>query len=80
MLSNGQRPESNNFFDRRCEQLQWRRWRFCFGTPIDAIEEFRIITHNSNAEFGTSLGSTTNLITRSGANRFHERFVGVSAK
>ena len=39
--------------------------------PIDAIDEFRILTLNANAEFGTSLGSTTNIITRSGTNRVH---------
>ena len=40
-----------------------RQW-----TPLT---EFRILTHNANAEFGNSLGSTTNIITRSGTNRFH---------
>jgi len=39
--------------------------------PVDAITEFRILTHNASAEFGQSLGSTTNIITRSGTNRFH---------
>ena len=38
---------------------------------MDAITEFRILTHNSNAEFGNSLGSTTNIITRSGTNQIH---------
>ena len=38
---------------------------------MDAITEFRILTHNANAEFGNALGSTTNIITRSGTNRFH---------
>ena len=38
---------------------------------MDAISEFRIITLNANAEFGDALGSTTNIITRSGTNRVH---------
>src|SRR5689334_5853563 len=39
--------------------------------PVDAITEFRILTHNAPAEFGGSLGSTTNIITRPGSNTVH---------
>ena len=68
---NGQRPESNNFLIDGANNLNGVDGGFVLVPPIDAIEEFRIITHNSNAEFGTSLGSTTNIITRSGTNNFH---------
>lgn len=44
---------------------------FVLKPPVDAITEFRILTHNSNAEFGNSLGSTTNISTRSGSNAIH---------
>jgi len=44
---------------------------FVLKPPIDAISEFRILTHNANAEFGQNTGSTTNIITRSGTNSFH---------
>ena len=44
---------------------------FVLRPPVDAITEFKILTHNASAEFGQSLGSTTNIITRSGSNRFH---------
>lgn len=44
---------------------------FILKPPVDAVTEFRILTHNSNAEFGSSLGSTTNIITKSGSNAFH---------
>src|SRR5258708_21483197 len=47
----------------------WGDW--ALEPPIDAIQEFRILTHNSSAEFGHNLGSTTNIITRSGSNSFH---------
>src|SRR5437762_14205493 len=40
--------------------------------PIDDIAELRILTHNSNAEFGTSVVSTTNIITKSGSNLIHD--------
>ena len=39
--------------------------------PWMRSREFRILTHNSTAEFGNSLGSTTNIITRSGTNKIH---------
>ena len=68
---NGQRPESNNFLIDGANNFNGVDGGFVLVPPIDAIEEFRIITHNANAEFGTSLGSTTNIITRSGTNHFH---------
>ncbi len=68
---NGQRPESNNFLIDGANNFNGVDGGFVLEPPIDAIEEFRIITHNSNAEFGNSLGSTTNIITRSGSNNFH---------
>ena len=68
---NGQRPESNNFLIDGANNFNGVDGGFVLEPPIDAIEEFRIITHNSNPEFGTSLGSTTNIITRSGSNNFH---------
>jgi hypothetical protein len=39
--------------------------------PIDAIAEFKILTHNANAEFGRNTGSTRNIVTRAGGNAFH---------
>ena len=44
---------------------------FVLKPPVDAISEFLIITHNANAEFGRALGSTTNIVTRSGTNSIH---------
>jgi len=68
---NGQRPESNNFLIDGANNFNGVDGGYVLEPPIDAIEEFRIITHNSNAEFGHNLGSTTNIITRSGSKRFH---------
>jgi hypothetical protein len=68
---NGQRPESNNFLIDGANNFNGVDGGFVLEPPIDAIEEFRILTHNASAEFGSSLGSTTNIITRSGANSFH---------
>src|SRR5882724_8173521 len=68
---NGQRPESNNFLIDGANNFNGVDGGFVLKPPVDAIEEFRILTHNANAEFGNSLGSTTNIITRSGANSIH---------
>ncbi len=70
---NGQRPESNNFLIDGANNFNGVDGGFVLKPPVDAITEFRILTHNTSAEFGNSLGSTTNIITRSGSNRFHER-------
>jgi hypothetical protein len=68
---NGQRPESNNFLIDGANNFNGVDGGFVLKPPVDAISEFRIITHSANAEFGGALGSTTNLVTRSGTNRLH---------
>jgi hypothetical protein len=68
---NGQRPESNNFLIDGANNVNGVDAGFVLKPPVDAIAEFRILTHNSNAEFGNNLGSTTNIITRSGTNNVH---------
>ncbi|HTX75521.1 MAG TPA: carboxypeptidase regulatory-like domain-containing protein, partial [Terracidiphilus sp.] len=68
---NGQRPESNNFLIDGANNFNGVDGGFVLKPPVDAIAEFRIITHSANAEFGNALGSTTNLITRSGTNHLH---------
>lgn len=68
---NGQRPESNNFLIDGANNFNGVDGGFVLKPPVDAVAEFRILTHNANAEFGNSLGSTTNIITRSGTNQLH---------
>ena len=67
----GQRPESNSFLIDGADNVSAVDGGFVIKPPIDAINEFRIMTHNANAEFGRNTGSTTNIITRSGTNSFH---------
>jgi Carboxypeptidase regulatory-like domain/TonB dependent receptor len=68
---NGQRPESNNFLIDGANNFNGVDGGFVLKPPVDTIAEFRILTHNSNAEFGNSLGSTTNIVTKSGSNTIH---------
>jgi len=67
----GQRPESNNFLIDGADNASAVDGGFVLKPPIDAIAEFRILSHNANAEFGRNTGSTTNIVTRSGTNSFH---------
>ena len=67
----GQRPESNNFMIDGADNVSSVDGGFVLKPPIDAIAEFKILTHNANAEFGRNTGSTTNIVTRSGTNSFH---------
>jgi len=68
---NGQRPESNNFLIDGANNVNAVDAGFVLKPPIDTISEFRILTHNADAEFGQNTGSTTNIITRAGSNSFH---------
>jgi hypothetical protein len=67
----GQRPESNNFMIDGADNESAVDGGFVLRPPIDAIAEFKILSHNANAEFGRNTGSTTNIVTRSGSNSFH---------
>src|SRR5262245_45670096 len=39
--------------------------------PVDAMQEFRVITNNYGAEYGNSTGGVVAMSTRSGTNTFH---------
>src|SRR5580700_382248 len=67
----GQRPESNNFMIDGADNVSSVDGGFVLKPPIDAIAEFKILSHNANAEFGRNTGSTTNIVTRGGTNSFH---------
>ena len=68
---NGQRPESNDFLIDGADNFNGVDGGYVLKPPVDAISEFLIITHNASAEFSHALGSTTNILTRSGTNYFH---------
>lgn len=68
---NGSRPRNGTFLlDGGLNNNHWRNG----GNPApnpDAVQEFRVITNNFNAEYGRSSGSIVNVITRSGTNELH---------
>ena len=38
---------------------------------IDAIQEFKVVSHTDSSEFGSVLGGVVNVVTKSGTNHFH---------
>ncbi len=41
------------------------------GPIVDSIQEFKIQSHNDEAEFGSVLGGVVNMVTKSGTNSYH---------
>ena len=68
---NGQRPESNNYLLDGTRIVDRVDGAFTLKVPLDAISEFRILTHTAPPEYGGTSGGTTSVVTRSGSNEFH---------
>ncbi len=68
---NGQRPESNLYKVDGATNMNRMDGGFALRIPVDAIEEFRILTHTAPPEYGGTSGSTTSVVTRSGTNGLH---------
>jgi hypothetical protein len=68
---NGARPESNNFLVDGARTVNRVDGGFALRVPVDAVAEFRILTHTAPPEYGGTSGSTTSVVTRSGGNEFH---------
>ena len=68
---NGQRPESNNYLLDGAANVDSVNGGYALRTPVDAVNEFRILTLNAPAEYGDTSGATTSVVTKSGSNSFH---------
>ncbi|MGJ5816483.1 carboxypeptidase regulatory-like domain-containing protein [Paludibaculum fermentans] len=68
---NGQRPESNNYLLDGVSNVNRVDGGFALKTPVDAIQEFRILTQTAPPEYGGTAGATTTVVTRSGGNEVH---------
>ncbi len=68
---NGQRGQQNNFtMDGVLNNaLYTNTW--AIAPPPDAVQEFNVQSHMTDAEFSISSGANINLVTRSGSNQFH---------
>src|SRR5215471_5584268 len=71
MNLNGARTLQTSFLlDGGLNNNVWRDGGLMSPNP-DAVEEFRLITSNYNAEYGRSGGGIVNVITKSGTNQVH---------
>lgn len=68
---NGMRNQSNNFLLDGAPNNDSFNSGFVMRPPPDAIEEFKIMTHSYDAQYGRSAGSVVNVVTRSGTNTWH---------
>lgn len=68
---NGQRGEQNNFtMDGVLNNATYTN-TWVIAPPPDAIQEFNVQSHITDAQFSISSGANINLVTRSGTNSFH---------
>ena len=68
---NGQRGEQNDFtMDGTLNNSTYTN-TWAIAPPPDAIQEFNVQSHITDAEFAVSSGANINLVTRSGTNSFH---------
>ncbi|HEV3486548.1 MAG TPA: carboxypeptidase regulatory-like domain-containing protein, partial [Vicinamibacterales bacterium] len=68
---NGMRNQSNNFLLDGTSNNDTFNTGFVLRPPPDAIQEFKILTHSYNAEYGRNAGSVVNVVTKAGSNTLH---------
>jgi hypothetical protein len=70
---NGTDSRNNNFFvdgANNNDDVIGQRAGTQARTPIEAIQEFQVLTHQFDAEFGRTTGAVINAVTKQGSNRF----------
>ncbi len=68
---NGAQETSNAFLVNGGDVEEPRTDGAAIVPTLDAIQEFRVVTNNFDAEFGKFAGGIVNVVTKSGTNRFH---------
>jgi len=68
---NGQRESANGFLLNGTTVQEFAFSGAGIIPNLDSIAEFRIVTNNFDAEYGNYAGGQINVITKSGANKFH---------
>ena len=71
---NGQDPRNNNYTvdgGNNNDDVIGQRAGMQARTPIEAIQEFQVITNQFDAEFGRTSGAVVNAVTKSGTNLLH---------
>ncbi|HJQ27161.1 MAG TPA: TonB-dependent receptor [Blastocatellia bacterium] len=68
---NGQRSASTNILLDGGENVDLFTATVGQSVPLDAVQEFRVITSNFSAEYGRASGGIVNVATKAGSNAFH---------
>jgi hypothetical protein len=68
---NGQRGEQNNFTMDGILNNQIYTNTWVIAPPPDAVQEFNVQAHITDAQFSISSGANINVVSRSGTNTFH---------
>ena len=67
----GQREDANSFTVNGADVEERVNMGAAIIPNLDSIAQFRILTHNFDAEYGNYSGGIINVITKSGGNQFH---------
>jgi outer membrane receptor protein involved in Fe transport len=68
---NGQSNRSDYFLTDGLPNYAAINSTYAVAPIIDAIQEFKVVSHTDDAEFGSVLGGVVNVVTKSGTNEFH---------
>ena len=68
---NGQGNRSNYFMLDGIDDNEFEFSTFALAPTLDDIEEFKVQSHNDEAEYGDVLGGVVNVVTKSGTNQLH---------
>lgn len=68
---NGQNNKSNVYLLDGINDVAVFTNTYALPPIIDTIQEFKVQSHNDQAEFGATLGGIVNVVSKSGTNQFH---------
>ncbi len=68
---NGQRPTGTEILLDGAENINLFDTSMALIIPQDAVQEFRVVTNNFDAQYGRASGGVINLTTKSGTNTWH---------
>jgi hypothetical protein len=68
---NGQTNRSNFFLTDGLNNFGTFQSTYAVPPIVDAVQEFKVVSHTDSAEFGSVLGGVVNVVTKSGTNDLH---------
>jgi hypothetical protein len=68
---NGQTNRSNFFLTDGLNNFGTFQSTYSVPPIVDAIQEFKVVSHTDSAQFGSVLGGVVNVVTKSGTNGYH---------